>query len=1386
MYKIQKFFLFSNIFQLLFNVLFVLIVTLAPLSVSAANDVIPPDLKPWIPWVLQDQEQLTCTLEVATGSNRMCSWPSSLKLSVTNTGAKFIQHWQIETKTLVPLPGNVPLWPQQVTDNDNSVLISKKADHPAVWLEPGNHTLSGSFSWNVMPEFLDIPSATGLVQLRLNNKEILHPQLDQKGRLWFQQKKNQATTAEDSLNIQVFRKISDNVPLTQELRILLTVSGTPRQIALGLQLHGNFIPLELRSPLPARLDSKNRLSLQVRPGTWDIRLLLRNSAARSPETMSIGQIDGPWPEHEIWVFQANPKLRQVDITGVPAIDPSRTALPKPWQNLPAYLIGTKKTLHFVEKSRGTPTPVPNRLTLHRKLWLDELGSGLTLSDTITGTMTKGWRLSVAPEIALGKVEVAGSPRLITRLPDSESTGIEVRQGQLSLQADSRINSGVSAGRLSINAVGWQHTVQQLSAELNLPPGWSLFTASGIDKVSTWLNHWNLLDIFLVLITALATGRVLGWGWGALSLVTLFLSYHQPGSPKTLWLPLLALLGMHRMIAAKTSERLFRLTGLLILIALLINSVPYMINEIRVGMYPQLEFGKYRRITNDDFAETQRMDSSVSETDNVAANEVVTRGKLVSKRTSSYSSSLPTSAPVKRKTVTLQVDPHDMVQTGPGLPEWTWKKIRLTWNGPVTAEQKMTLFLLSPRMNTALAVTRVLLLLLLLGGFLRHCLRSGTASYQNQLTTSVIATFFILFSIATTPLNTHAEIPSPELLKELQTRLLKPPECGNQCAQINRCLIRADKRLLHVELNIDSQVQTALPLPGENRFFDQITLDGSAATLRGNQQGLTFIRMKQGSHKVVLTKQLKGQRSFSFGFPVLPARGEALLTGWSITGLRPNGQIEQQLTLHALDPVQKEQSENKEENVVHIPAFVQIERTLHLGLKWQATTRIIRRSPGTVIALDIPLLPGEHVTSESFLVHDKHIRINMGPGQQVISYSSALTPAAQLKLHAQETSSWTEQWFLDVSPIWHVETTGIPEVNQTNPEGKRFPEYRPYPGESLQLTVTRPEGIDGPVITINKSNRDVHPGVRASDTTLTFTLTASRGLNHTITLPGDIDLQKTMIDGKEVVLQQSADTLTIPVRPGKQQIEISWRSTQGMTRKMSTEPVDLGIASVNSSIMMRVPSSRWILFTGGPRIGPAVLFWGELLVYIIFALLLGRIRITPLSTAQWLLLSLGLSQISAPLAAVVVGWLLLLGLRKTKGLPTDKPALYNLAQIALVLISFAALGCLFLVIQKGLLGHPDMQIGGNFSTLHELRWYQDRTGSLLPTAWVFSVPLLAYRISMLIWALWLAIALLRWIRWGWDCFAQGGIWQKKSKMPNMKPKKNSGNRKKEDVAPIDIV
>jgi hypothetical protein len=203
-------------------------------------------------------------------------------------------------------------------------------------------------------------------------------------------------------------------------------------------------------------------------------------------------------------------------------------------------------------------------------------------------------------------------------------------------------------------------------------------------------------------------------------------------------------------------------------------------------------------------------------------------------------------------------------------------------------------------------------------------------------------------------------------------------------------------------------------------------------------------------------------------------------------------------------------------------------------------------------------------------------------------------------------------------------------------------------------------------------------------------------------------------------------------------------------------VDLGAPSVNSSITLRLGENRWLLWAAGPRLGPAVLYWSVIAIIVLVSFGLARTGLTPLKMRHWFLLGIGLSQSPVQVGLIVVGWLLALGLRARLE-PGTGIRVFNLAQIGLALLTLVALAMLYSAVEAGLLGLPEMQVAGNESTATVLNWYQDRTGGMLPRAWIVSVPILFYRFLMLAWALWLALALLRWLKWGWTCFTTHGLW-----------------------------
>jgi len=204
---------------------------------------------------------------------------------------------------------------------------------------------------------------------------------------------------------------------------------------------------------------------------------------------------------------------------------------------------------------------------------------------------------------------------------------------------------------------------------------------------------------------------------------------------------------------------------------------------------------------------------------------------------------------------------------------------------------------------------------------------------------------------------------------------------------------------------------------------------------------------------------------------------------------------------------------------------------------------------------------------------------------------------------------------------------------------------------------------------------------------------------------------------------------------------------------------LGVASVNSQIHLAVPQDRWVLWAGGPQLGPAVLFWGVLIVILLGSIIIGKSKIAPVKTWQWFLLGIGLSQSEPLLMLIVIAWLLILAMRE-KFVSSLSRVQFNAVQIGIALLTLIALGVLFAAVVNGLLGQPDMQISGNNSYSNNLNWFHDRSGNILAQPWVISVPLLVYRLLMLLWALWLAFTLLAWLRWGWERVSAGGLWREK--------------------------
>ena len=186
--------------------------------------------------------------------------------------------------------------------------------------------------------------------------------------------------------------------------------------------------------------------------------------------------------------------------------------------------------------------------------------------------------------------------------------------------------------------------------------------------------------------------------------------------------------------------------------------------------------------------------------------------------------------------------------------------------------------------------------------------------------------------------------------------------------------------------------------------------------------------------------------------------------------------------------------------------------------------------------------------------------------------------------------------------------------------------------------------------------------------------------------------------------------------------------------------------------------RWILFLGGNGFGPAILFWGGIAAIMLLAFGLGKTTLTPLTTAQWFLLCIGLIESPVFSIAAFVGYLLVVGLRGRYLEKVPREDTFNVVQILIgvwtVVVVQVAVSALF----NGFFGQPDMQITGNGSDENTLIWYIDRSLGMMPQAWVISVSKLVFQGAILLWALWFAFASIAWGKWIFESVGRGGYWR----------------------------
>ncbi|MEM9445857.1 MAG: hypothetical protein AAGA18_10960 [Verrucomicrobiota bacterium] len=1321
---------------------------------------LPKVLEEWKDWALWESDHLNCPSPYYNKEKYMCLWPSELKLDVEQSQGNFSFDVKVYDQTWVALPGDNKMWPKAVRANGKSLPVVLHSGKPSIELKTGSYKVAGAFQWEEMPQRILIPKEVGILALSLHGKKVDIPNWDNSGYVWLKRNRSEAKDR-DFLALKIYRLLQDGIPMWLDTEIELSVAGKSREEELGWFLPRGWKLSSIDAPIPVAIDDDGKMKAQVRAGKWFIRCRAFRTDDLKGDEFAFDEQVKPMAKDELVAFAAKPSFRMIEILGVDSIDVSQTTFPEKWASYPVYFWDTKKPFKIDERMRGMGNRIPEGLKVSRNLWLADNGQGFVYQDQINGKMQEIWRLDVQDGVKLGSVKVDGKGQLITRNPKTNKEGVELRKRDLNVSAVGEIG-----GRNELSAVGWLTDVEKLDVTMHLPPGWRLVALFGAEKVEgDWLTAWSLLDVFLLLIFSFVVFKMYGVLPGIIAFAAMGVSWHEVNFPNMSWLVLLMPLALLRVIKKGKLLLVVKVWkyGALALLAVLL--IPFVYKQVQSAIYPQLE---EKGVNNQIFNTVARSLSAVPSSEALQSEFMLEEAVDRSDREGYGMNLLNKSQPLKKGTwkgkqkVNLQYDAQARIQTGPAVPQWTWRTVTCRWNGPVSAEETIRPILLSLEGQRALTLARLVLIgwLLLLLLQIRQLGKVPILGVRKSgLRTWVAIGAFFLSGLH----DLKSEIPDEQTLEKLRTRLTEKSDAFPNAADI----AKVDLQLVGVELLMKMEVhvaaESAFPLPGRLPIWSpvEITVNNAGAPALRREDQYLWIVLDKGVHQIEVRGLLPNVSEWEWTFRLKPRFVTVEASGWTVTGIKDNGVPEQQV-FFVRQQLDSSGSQDASYDKKDFNPLVALNRSFELGLVWQVQNQITKLSSiDKAISIKIPLLPGEKVMTSGVEVKEGMVEVLMRANQKTFTWKSELERMSKINLAAEETDLWVEKWTLVTSPVWNVTLSGIKPVFQKN-QKDLLPVWSPWPGEEVEFQISRPEAVSGETTTVSSVNHEIRLGSRHKRSILSMSLQCSLGSDFVMQLPEQAEITSLKHKGVEIPVRTEGKNLIIPVHPGEQMLNIEWKEAEDIGIVSAAEEVKLPVPCANIHTSIKLPLDRWVLWAKGPLQGPAIRFWAVLIGALFIAWLLMRFKALPIKSWEWVPLLFGLTQVHVISSVVLIGWLFAFEWRGREGYQKLKGGSFNVVQVLLGLSTVMVVGILLAVVYNGLLGNPEMYISGNGSSKSWMKWYQAQSDALLPTPSVVSVSIWWYRFLMLAWALWVASLTGKWMKWAWTQFNDGQIWCKKDK------------------------
>ncbi|TDR23583.1 oligosaccharide repeat unit polymerase [Marinicella litoralis] len=1293
---------------------------------------VPPELAQWQDWVKHDQAFRDCPYfsnqKSGIKNNHVCAWPQTLKFNVDSNQAAFSMTWEVLADSWIPLPGDQASWPQQVLLNQQPAAIQKHNQEPRLWLTVGLHQVSGQFSWQTRPEKINIPAELSDISLTLDGVSVKFP-VRENNALWLGEAFNEQQVEANNLDIEVNRLIIDGHPMTLFMAIDLRVSGVARSENLGRIMLPYLQITDVAGDLNAYVDQQGELWVQLKPGYSEVRISMNVNGW--PDELEFKADGEHWPKQEIWAYQDNKNIRLTQIEGVTAINPEQSS--SLWNQVPNYLVNEGDTFKIIEQKRGTLNQ-SEQLSLNRRAWLSFSGDVYRTKDNITGGKFGSWRLNADDNHRLLSASSHNETLLITE-SDTGHQGVELRKPEIDLQVD-----GEFSKEFLSQISGWQVNFDSVRTELYLPHGYMALATHNVDHSrNVWIEKWRLWDIFVVMLLTVLSFKVIGIKSALAAFVTLVLGYHGLNMPLYAWANLIVAIAIIAWLPKGRWLGLFQVYALLSVLGLLSVLLPHWVTQARLMIHPQLE----RSLPSpSSFAPTPASSvKKAKDLSQVYTQAYNTQNAIQADMIEEQGKITVTGSRIKRADTLNRYQADAVLQAGKGTPEWQYNSVSLFWDGPITADQSYQLVLLSPAMR----VVWRLLLILSSVYWLLALLQKMRVSFKSNKTTPKAALGSMLLLLFASPLLAD-NFPPEHLLEQLKNRMYQPSVCAPHCAAIESVQAQAVDQQLEMNLRYHVLDDVLVPLPDSpDWYLTSVKVNQLAVSSRLKFQDKHWLSLQAGIHDVLITGVLANRNSISVRFPLKPGQVKVQSENWQFAGL--DGQQLSSDTLQLIATIQAES--NEQANATDIKPFVKVKRSLTFDDQWYIQTQVSRVAPQQgVINVTVPLVNQEFPTEKVQLDDHGAVMVSMGPNQFEFYWRSRLERVPHLQLIASESEQYIETWEVITSPQWHVNIAGVPLVaseNMVDDADDYFVHvYMPRPGETLELDITRPKAVAGDVLSIDSSSNVYTLGKRTTKVETNIRYRATQGGHFDINLDPEAQVKKVTFDGIESNLINEDGVVAVSYLPGAHRVSIEWHVNQELGSLHHTPSINLNSHFSNLSQTIQVPRDRWLLWGHSAGVGPAFLYWGELLVFAVLAFFLARIKYSPLKFWQWLVLGCAFGTFSWLAFSVVASWLFFVGWKQDFN-GFDSRAKRILLQWFSVFFTIGTIGVLIATVAYGLLSYPDMGVAGQNASSSTLYWYLDSGLDVLPNITLLSVHLWWYKLLILLWSIWISFAVINWLK-----------------------------------------